>query len=128
MLDLYDVFMTSLMTSWRIYDVIIGVMTSYDVRIHFECKFGVYLLMLGELFYIYLVPTFSASIRMNRSLLKKLCYNTAEAVLFVTESDDEECDKILMRLMKSLVKLIPLLDGENDDLMESGGSEEESED
>ena len=103
-------------------------MTSYDVRIHFECKFGVYLLMLGELFNIYLVPTFSASIRMNRSLLKKLCYNTAEAVLFVTESDDEECDKILMRLMKSLVKLIPLLDGENDDLMESGGSEEESED
>ena len=116
------------MTSSRIYDVIIGVMTPHDVWIHFECKFGVYLLMLGELFYIYLVPTFSTSIRMNGSLLKKLCYNTAEAVLFVTESDDEDCDKILMRLMKSLVKLIPLLDGENDDLMESGGSEEESED
>ena len=36
--------------------------------------------------------------------------------------------KLLMRLMKSLVKLICLSDGQNDDLTESGGSEEEGED
>ena len=36
--------------------------------------------MLGELFHIYLFPTFLANISMSKSLPKKLCSNTAEAV------------------------------------------------
>ena len=81
-------------------------------------------MILGELFYIYLFPTFSASISMSKSLPKKLCYNTAEAVLFVTESGDEECDKTIDEIDEELTEFIYL----SDDLMETGGSEKESED
>lgn len=95
------------------------------VRIHFEFKFGVYLLMLGESFYIYFFPTFSASTSMNKSLPKISCYNTPETVLFVTESDGEECDRTIDdEIGEELSEVnLPLSDGKNDDLMESGDSE-----
>ena len=85
--------------------------------------------MLEKLFYIYLFPPFSASIAMSKSLPKKSCFNTVEVVLFVTESDDEECYKTIDEVDEELSEVdLPLSDGKNDDLTENGDSEEESED
>lgn len=86
--------------------------------------------MLGESFYIYFFPTFSASTSMNKSLPKISCYNTPETVLFVTESDGEECDRTIDdEIGEELSEVnLPLSDGKNDDLMESGDSEKQSED
>ena len=64
---------------------------------------------------------------MSKSLPKKLCSNTAEAVLFVTKLDDEECDKTIDEIDEELSE-VDLLLPENDDLTESVDSEEESED
>ena len=68
-------------------------------------------------------PLISASISMSKWLPKKSCYNTPEAVLFVTESDDEQCDKTIDEIDEELSKVdLPLSDGENDDLTKSGNS------
>ena len=56
----------SLLVNW----VQCNVLFLNKVRTHFECKFEVYLLMLGEFFYIHLFPTFSASISVGKSLIK----------------------------------------------------------
>ena len=66
---------------------------------------------------------------MSRTLPKKSCYNTAEAVLFVTESDDQQCNKTIDKTDEELSEIyLSLSDGENDDLAESGDNEEESKD
>ena len=50
-------------------------------------------------------------------------------MLFVTESDDEECDKTVDKIDEELSEFdFPLSEGENDNLTETGESEEESED
>ena len=59
---------------------------------------------------------------MSKSLPKKLCSNTAKAVLFVTELDDEECDKTIDEIDEELSE-VDLLLPENDDLTESVDSE-----
>lgn len=67
---------------------------------------------------------------MSKSLPKMSCYNTPETVLLVTELDDEGCDRTIDdEIGEELSGVnLPLSDGENDDLMESGDSEEQSED
>ena len=50
-------------------------------------------------------------------------------MLFVTESDDEECDKTVDKIDEELSEFdLPLSEGENDNLTETGQSEEESQD
>ena len=63
---------------------------------------------------------------MSKSLPKMSCYNTPETVLLVTELDDEGCDRTIDdEIGEELSGVnLPLSDGENDDLMESGDSEE----
>ena len=44
-------------------------------------------------------------------------------MLFVTESDDEQCDKTIDEIDEELSKVdLPLSDGDNDDLTKSGDS------
>ena len=50
-------------------------------------------------------------------------------MLFVTEADDEECDKTVDKIDEELSEFdLRLSEGENDNLTETGESEEESED
>ena len=50
-------------------------------------------------------------------------------MLFVTASDDEKCDKTIDKIDEEVSEVdLPLSNGENDDLTESGDSEEETED
>ena len=87
---LHDVFMMSSLGSWRqaissfdylpyhvswkksllVNWVQCNVLFLNKIRTHLECKFEVYLLMLGESLHIHLFLTFSASISMGKPLIK----------------------------------------------------------